>query len=130
MAYGKCNFENLETGHKCGCLRYTQSGNDDLCKCNHYECFHEQFKPALSFPFLTQNSNMQQDFGYEGQTIPFNVDEMINNQTLLTNYDELNGGPTVLQNTRNRNKKPFCLYCLPCGNPTPKIPRKYVYTIV
>src|SRR2546423_10535143 len=48
-SYGKCNFGDLETGRKCGCLRYcvTKSirpDEDDLCKCKHYECFHEEIE--------------------------------------------------------------------------------------
>ena len=59
MAYGKCNFVNLETGRKCGCLRYrvtrnVQPDENDLCKCKHYECFHEII-PSLypSYQFFT-----------------------------------------------------------------------------
>src|ERR1044072_2177231 len=96
MAYGKCYFKNLETGLECGCLRYRatkiiQFGENDLCKCKHYECFHEEVKPSPNsfyYSFLTQNQIIQSDFEYE---IPLNVDEMINNQMPLTNYGELNG---------------------------------------
>ncbi|CAB5379600.1 unnamed protein product [Rhizophagus irregularis] len=59
MTYGKCNYRNLQTGVKCGCLRSrVQSINDHSCKaCKHDLNYHEinQHQTSKSFANLKNN---------------------------------------------------------------------------
>lgn len=57
--FGKCNYINLQTGLKCGCLRYRNIHYENLlCEgCTHDQTFHEK---DSSPQILTQMRTIKQ----------------------------------------------------------------------
>ncbi|GBC07475.1 hypothetical protein RclHR1_00750009 [Rhizophagus clarus] len=102
--YGKCRYEDPSTGRQCGCQRFSITGSfqDDLCRCLHYENYHESL---LYQPYA---------FGYApaGPFVPYNIDDLVNQ---------------ISPNTANgrRQRKPFTCICLLYENSNSilKIPR-------
>jgi hypothetical protein len=68
--HGKCNYRDLQTGVKCGCLRSrVLSINDYLCKaCKLDLCYHEIIQPKESsknFNDKLKNNRKNENFPYK-----------------------------------------------------------------
>lgn len=80
IVHGKCNYRNLQTGIKCGCLRSrVQSINDHSCKaCKHDLCYHEINQPRTPESFdKLKNSRKNKIYSHNSRSITFKLIDII-----------------------------------------------------
>ena len=125
--FGKCNFINLETGLKCGCLRYRNDiqQNNLLCEgCGYDQTYHILISSQLS---SHQDTTFYQPINSEINNIFKRNWRPYIHSISADSLSNLKFNPYHGVSNKNKNKKPpttFSLICLPDGEVTPKIPRK------